>query len=88
MVGQIQILDGMFKTEQMHLKMMEPSGETEILMDMATTFLVINQTIVQIIVAIPLTIGMDVLTPMPMAFQMLTQEVLMDLNHGTHILMD
>ena len=88
MVGQIQILDGMFKTEQMPLKMMEPSGETEILMDTATTFLVINQTIVQIIVAIPLTIGMDALTPMLMAFQMLTQEVLMDLNHGTHILMD
>ena len=52
MVGPTQIRDGMFKMEQMLLKMMERNGETEILMAMATIFLAINQTIVQIIVAI------------------------------------
>ena len=36
----------------------------------------------------PTTTEMGAQIRTAMAFQMLTQEVLMDLNHGTHILMD
>ena len=59
MVGQIQILDGMFKMEQMLLKTMELNGEIVILMAMVTIFLVINQITAQTIVVIRLMTAMD-----------------------------
>ena len=69
MAGQIQILDGMSKTELMLLKMMVHNGETAISTVMATISLAINQTIVQTIVAILQTTDTDVLIQMLMVIQ-------------------